>query len=93
MMQDYGMQIQSTGSFYLFGGHTRFISKPDLLDILIQETFDGFQVRFVLIIIEANQDQLQVVFESLKPRRDVVETVWHEARKCFYGNAIDSDEK
>lgn len=86
VMQDYGMQIQSTGPFYLFGGHTRFISKPNLLDILIQEVFDGFQVRFALIIIELNQDKLQVVFEQLKPRRDVITTVWYEARKCFYGS-------
>ena len=86
MMQDYGMQIQSTGQFYLFGGSTRFISKPDLLDILIQEVFAGFQVRFALVIIEANNEQLHVIFERLKPRRDVIETVWRKAQECFYGD-------
>lgn len=86
-MQGYGVQIQSTGPLYLFGGHTRFISKKDVLDILIQEIFDGFRVCPVMVVIEANNEQLQVVFENLKPRLEVLETVWREARKCFYGTS------
>lgn len=94
VLQDHGVQISSTnGHFPFLTSSTRFISKSDVHDILINEAFIGYQICFVLIVLEANSDQFQVVFQHLRPRRDVVEMVWRLSRECFFGTEYETIEK
>lgn len=87
VMRDLGVQLHSTGRFYFFGGSTLFLSKGEILDILIQEAFVGFEVKFFLIIMAAHDRKFHIVFPNLSPRRAVVERVWRHSRKCLYGNS------
>lgn len=86
IMRDLGVQLSSTGRFYFFGGSNLFLSKGEILDILIQEAFVGVGVKFFLIIMVANDRKFHVVFENLDPRIHVLEKVWKSTRKSLYGN-------
>jgi phosphatidylinositol glycan class H protein len=83
VLQSFGLQVSSQGRFYL-GGYTRFIPKSDIVDIVIQESFIGFEIRHVLVIMLRHEGQLQVVFSRILPRLDVVEQVWRGARECLH---------
>lgn len=82
-MRDLGVQLHSTGTFYGFNT-CLFLSKGEILDILIEEAFFGFEVKFFLIVITEDR-KFQLAFQRLNPRRDVVEMVWKKMRKCLYG--------
>lgn len=84
VIHDLGVQLHSTGPFYLFGSSTTFLPKGEILDILIQEAFQGFHVKFFLIIVVANDRNFKVCFPNVNPRRAVVEKVWKSARKCLF---------
>lgn len=83
-MRDLGIELSSTGKFYFFGGSQLFLSKGEILDILIQEAFVGIEVQFCLIIMTSDARKFHVVFENLKPRRQVLESVWISSRKCLF---------
>lgn len=84
VVQSFGVQVSSTGWWYIFGPTSKFIPSSDVLDILIHEAFIGFQIRYILVIIVKDQSKLQLVFKNTLPRRDVLETVLRGSRQCFY---------
>lgn len=75
VMDSFGVQVSS--NMLLYGQNkTRFIPRSDILDIVIQETFMGAQVRFVLVVMIAGDDKLEVVFPNVLPRKDVLIDAW-----------------
>jgi phosphatidylinositol glycan class H protein len=87
--EGFGIQVTSCGRFYFFSDQTRFIALHDILDIVIQEAFIGFEVRHVLLIVIAGEEKLQVVFPRLLPRLGVIEEVWRGARRCLCESSDD----
>ncbi|KAK0705303.1 GPI-GlcNAc transferase complex, PIG-H component-domain-containing protein [Lasiosphaeris hirsuta] len=68
-----------------FGGPaTRFIPTEKIRDVLINEAFQGFEVRYYLVVVVDGEDDVVVVFPRLLPGRRIVETVWRGVRGCLY---------
>ncbi|KAL1867442.1 hypothetical protein VTK73DRAFT_4180 [Phialemonium thermophilum] len=63
---------------------TRFIPTEKIRDVLINEAFRGFEVRYYLVIVVEGEEDVVVVFPKLLPRRKIVETVWRGVRECLY---------
>ena len=63
---------------------TRFIPTEKIQDILINEAFKGFEVRYYLVIVVEGEEDVVVCFPRLLPRRKIVEKVWRGARGCLY---------
>lgn len=63
---------------------TRFIPTEKIQDILINEAFKGFEVRYYLVIVVEGEQDVVVCFPRLLPRRKIVERVWRGARGCLY---------
>jgi phosphatidylinositol glycan class H protein len=78
-----GVQVTSSSRFY-FGSTSKFFPTSTVKDIVINEAFLGFQVRFYLALIVENSPTLVVVFPRLLPRRPIVEKVYRKSRECLY---------
>lgn len=85
VLRGLGIQTRSTRATLLGGGAaTRFIPTEKIRDVLINEAFWGFGVRYVLVVIVEGEEELVVVFPRLLPRREVVERVWRGVRGCLF---------
>lgn len=73
------------------GASTQFIPTQKIQDLLINEAFRGFEVRYYLVVIVEGEKEVVVVFPKTLPRRRVVEEVWRGGRQCLYGRpkAVD----
>lgn len=69
------------------GGETRFIPLDKIDDLVIHEGFVGFEVRFYLAIILKDEDRLEVIFPTTRPRRKVLERVWRQSRVILFDAA------
>ncbi|KAL2687694.1 hypothetical protein Neosp_005257 [[Neocosmospora] mangrovei] len=69
---------------YLAGTATRFIPTEKIQDILVNEAFLGFEVRYYLVVVVEGEEDIVVVFPRLLPRRKIVEEVWRGVRRCLY---------
>ncbi|KAH6695839.1 GPI-GlcNAc transferase complex [Plectosphaerella plurivora] len=84
VLRGLGVQTSSSSGSYLAKKATRFIPTEKIRDILVNEAFLGFEVRYYLVIIVDGEDDVVVVFPKLLPRRRIVETVWRGVRGCLY---------
>lgn len=66
------------------GGKTRFIPTEKIRDVLINEAFRGFGVRYYLVVVVDGEEDVVVVFPGLLPRRAIVERVWRGVRGCLW---------
>jgi phosphatidylinositol glycan class H protein len=64
--------------------HGRFIPTDKILDVLINEAFLGFEVRYYLAVVVAGEDDIVVTFPTLLPGLDIVKTVWSGVRECLW---------
>ncbi|KAK4122718.1 hypothetical protein N657DRAFT_646450 [Parathielavia appendiculata] len=67
-----------------WGTRTRFIPTEKIRDVLINEAFRGFEVRYYLIVVVEGEEELVVLFPGLLPRRKIVEAVWRGIRGCLF---------
>lgn len=86
VLRGLGVQTSERPASYLAATNTRFIPTEKIQDILINEAFRGFEVRFYLVVIVEGEEDVVVVFPGLLPRRDIVEEVWRGVRQCLYEN-------
>ncbi|KAF4125848.1 phosphatidylinositol N-acetylglucosaminyltransferase subunit H [Geosmithia morbida] len=86
VLRGLGVQTSCSPPTYLGGssGATRFIPTEKIRDILVNEAFRGFEVRYYLVVIVEDEPDVVVVFPRLLPPRAIVETVWRAARECLY---------
>jgi phosphatidylinositol glycan class H protein len=84
VLRGLGIQTSTSSTTYLGTASTRFIPTEKIQDILVNEAFRGFEVRYYLIVVVKGEDEVVVVFPRLLPCRDIVEKVWRGARKCLY---------
>ena len=63
---------------------TRFIPTEKIRDVLINEAFRGFEVRYYLIVVVEGEEDVVVLFPRLLPRRRIVEAVWRGIRGCLF---------
>jgi phosphatidylinositol N-acetylglucosaminyltransferase subunit H len=89
VLRGLGIQTSTSSTTYLGTASTRFIPTEKIQDILVNEAFRGFEVRYYLIVVVQGEDEVVVVFPKLLPSRDIVEKVWRGARRCLY----ETDEK
>lgn len=66
------------------GKNTRFIPTEKIRDVLINEAFRGFGVRYYLVVVVDGEEDVVVVFPGLLPRRAIVERVWRGVRGCLW---------
>ncbi|KAB5586102.1 GPI-GlcNAc transferase complex [Coniochaeta sp. 2T2.1] len=97
VLRGLGIQTSSTSGTWLRGTATRFIPTEKICDVLINEAFKGFEVRYYLIVVVDGEEDLVVVFPRLLPGRKIVEAVWRGVRGCLYegqagenGNGVKS---
>ncbi|KAJ9132234.1 hypothetical protein NKR19_g9381 [Coniochaeta hoffmannii] len=84
VLRGLGIQTSSTGGTFLAGTATRFIPTEKICDVLINEAFKDFEVRYYLIVVVDGEEDLVVVFPRLLPGRRIVEAVWRGVRGCLY---------
>ncbi|KAK8093633.1 Phosphatidylinositol N-acetylglucosaminyltransferase subunit gpi15 [Apiospora hydei] len=84
VLRGLGIQTRSTPGTILLGGPTRFIPTEKIRDVLINEAFWGFGVRYILVVVVEGEEGLVVVFPKLLPRREIVEEVWRGVRGCLF---------
>lgn len=83
VLKGLGIEVYSSGRFYGLTTRKRFIPYSDVLDLLIQEAFIGYQVKHVLVIAVKGRQEFEVVFPSILPNLSVLEPVWNGAKKCL----------
>ncbi|KAI1754919.1 GPI-GlcNAc transferase complex, PIG-H component-domain-containing protein [Xylaria castorea] len=98
VLRGLGIQTSSSKDSLLAGrATTRFIPTEKILDVMINEAFHGFGVRYYLVVVVEGEPDVVVVFPRLLPRADVVERVWRGVRECLYerkvGNGTRLDGK
>ena len=84
MLRGLGIQTSSSSDTFLSGSTTRFIPTEKIQDILVNEAFRGFEVRYYLVVVVEGEESVVVVFPQLLPRRQIVETVWRGVRGCLF---------
>jgi len=84
VLRGLGIQTSSSAETYLSTATTRFIPTDKIQDILVNEAFRGFEVRYYLVVVVEGEEDVVVVFPRLLPRRMIVEKVWRGARACLY---------
>ncbi|KAK9424590.1 putative Phosphatidylinositol N-acetylglucosaminyltransferase [Seiridium unicorne] len=84
VLRGLGIQTSSSGATIFGGPATRFIPTEKIQDVLINEAFRGFEVRYYLVVVVEGEEQVVVVFPKLLPRREVVEKVWRGVRGCLF---------
>jgi phosphatidylinositol glycan class H protein len=84
VLRGLGIQTSSSSSTFLSGSTTRFIPTEKIQDILVNEAFRGFEVRYYLVAVVEGEESVVVVFPRLLPRRQIVETVWRGVRGCLF---------
>jgi len=84
VLRGLGIQTSTSSESYLSTSTTRFIPTEKIQDILVNEAFRGFEVRYYLVIVVQGEEDVVVVFPRLLPRRVIVEKVWRGARACLY---------
>ncbi|KAF3766307.1 hypothetical protein M406DRAFT_339559 [Cryphonectria parasitica EP155] len=86
VLRGLGVQTSSTGGSYLasWRAGTRFIPTEKIRDVLINEAFRGFGVRYYLVVVVDGEDDVVVVFPRLLPGRGIVERVWRGVRGCLW---------
>ncbi|KAM3524062.1 hypothetical protein NHJ13051_004775 [Beauveria bassiana] len=89
VMRGLGVQTRESAASYFAGAATRFIPTEKIRDILVNEAFRGFEVRYYLIVVVEGEEDLVVVFPGLLPRRRIVEAVWRGARECLWEQRDD----
>jgi phosphatidylinositol N-acetylglucosaminyltransferase subunit H len=84
VLRGLGIQTSTSSTTYLGTASTRFIPTEKIQDILVNEAFRGFEVRYYLVVVVQGEDEVVVVFPRLLPGRIIVEKVWRGARGCLY---------
>ncbi|KAL2069952.1 hypothetical protein VTL71DRAFT_14632 [Oculimacula yallundae] len=84
VLRGLGIQTSSSSSTYLSSPTTRFIPTEKIQDILVNEAFRGFEVRYYLVVVVEGEEEVVVVFPGLLPRRNIVERVWRGCRACLF---------
>ncbi|KAH6713555.1 GPI-GlcNAc transferase complex [Leptodontidium sp. MPI-SDFR-AT-0119] len=84
VLRGLGIQTSSSSNTYLSSSTTRFIPTEKIQDILVNEAFRGFAVRYYLVVVVEGEEEVVVVFPRLLPRRDIVERVWRGCRACLF---------
>ncbi|KAI1266160.1 hypothetical protein F5Y18DRAFT_435108 [Xylariaceae sp. FL1019] len=85
VLRGLGIQTKSTKKSILTGkATTRFIPTQKIQDILINEAFWGFGVKYCLIVVVEEEEDVVLVFPKLLPRRKVLERVWRGVRECLF---------
>ncbi|EHK26593.1 putative GPI-15 component of glycosylphosphatidylinositol-N-acetylglucosaminyl transferase complex, partial [Trichoderma virens Gv29-8] len=84
VLRGLGVQTSESPGTYLAGAATRFIPTEKIQDILVNEAFRGFEVRYYLVVVVEGEEDVVVVFPGLLPKRKIVETVWRGVRECLY---------
>ncbi|TEA17516.1 Phosphatidylinositol N-acetylglucosaminyltransferase subunit gpi15 [Colletotrichum sidae] len=84
VLRGLGIQTSSSSGSYLSAPATRFIPTEKIQDVLVNEAFRGFEVRYYLVVVVEGEEDLVVVFPGILPRRKIVETVWRGVRGCLW---------
>jgi phosphatidylinositol glycan class H protein len=84
VLRGLGIQTSTSSETYLSTATTRFIPTEKIQDILVNEAFRGFEVRYYLVVVVEGEEDVVVVFPRLLPRRVIVEQVWRGVRRCLF---------
>lgn len=84
VLRGLGIQTSTSSETYLSSATTRFIPTEKIQDILVNEAFRGFEVRYYLVVVVEGEEDVVVVFPRLLPRRLIVESVWRGVRGVLW---------
>lgn len=80
VIQNFGIQIKRRGAVRWLEDTSRFISACDILDIVINEVFSGFEVIHVLQIVVRDADTLEPLFIGCTKLSEL-ELVWRHVHE------------
>lgn len=84
VLRGLGIQTRSSGALLGLGSATRFIPTEQIRDVLVNEVFVGFGVRYVLVVVVEGEEDMVVVFPRLGGGKEVVLRVWRGVRGCLF---------
>lgn len=84
VLRGLGIQTRSSGALWGLGDATRFIPTEQIRDVLVNEVFVGFGVRYVLVVVVEGEEDMVVVFPQLGGGKEVVLRVWRGVRACLF---------
>ncbi|KAL1792887.1 hypothetical protein ACET3X_009394 [Alternaria dauci] len=93
ILRGLGVQTSTTSLTYLQTPTTRFIPTTSIQDVFIHEAFKGFEVRFYLMIVVEDEEEVVVVFPRLLPRRGTLEIVWRGVRGGLWEDSVRGAER
>ncbi|MBE3048701.1 hypothetical protein IMZ48_40625, partial [Candidatus Bathyarchaeota archaeon] len=71
VLRGLGIQTRSSSPVWGLGSAARFIPTEKIRDVLVNEVFVGFGVRYVLVVIVEGEEDMVVVFPRLGGRKEV----------------------
>lgn len=92
ILRGLGVQTTTSSSTYLLSPSSRFIPTAQIQDVLVNEAFRGWEVRYYLVVVVKAEREVVVVFGKLLPGRKVCEEVWRGARAALWGG-VERTEK
>jgi phosphatidylinositol glycan class H protein len=92
ILRGLGIQTSTSSSTYLTSASTRFIPTEKIQDLLINEAFRGFEVRYYLVVVVEGEKEVVVVFPQTLPRRTTVEEVWRGGREALFEPKVEKGE-
>ncbi|KAK7203369.1 GPI-GlcNAc transferase complex, PIG-H component-domain-containing protein [Myxozyma melibiosi] len=87
VMHDFGIELKSAGAMR-FSSSSQFIPIELIQDIVINEGFRGFEVIYYLAVIVKGRGRLLVIFPNTLPKRNEVEYIWRDIRRCMYQTRV-----
>lgn len=95
ILRGLGVQTTTSSSTYLLSPSSRFIPTAQIQDVLVNEAFRGWEVRYYLCVVVREEKEVVVVFGKLLPGRRVCEEVWRGGRSALWGGVerVEKNEK
>ena len=84
ILRGLGVQTSTSSSTYFSGSSSRFIPTAEIQDVLVNEAFLGWEVRYYLVVVVKGEGEVVVVFPKLLPGRKTVEEVWRGGREALW---------
>lgn len=84
VLRGLGIQTRTSAAVWGLGDATRFIPTEQIRDVLVNEVFAGFGVRYVLVVVVDGEEDMVVVFPRLGGGKEVVLRVWRGVRGCLF---------
>ncbi|EFA80321.1 putative glycosyltransferase [Heterostelium album PN500] len=83
VIRELGVQLRK--KYYFIGESTRFIEKPKIQSIIINEGISRYRVTFYMAFLVEGKQKMVLAFDDLIPRINVLLKIYRGTRSLMYG--------